>query len=371
MTNELALFKECKNVVPKNIVIIDYLSAQNHIKELLYQGKKVIYFTNRILPTESAAREKFSLSDGINIGLSFSSDKKKKQLPHEERKRMKELDESLSQSSRIPDNVQFFVTTSRNKEGINIHNEDIKNMFVETHLMYDAVQMAGRVRGGLDTLYIISDADQLNNGNSVTEIQFSKQVMVANKDIADSQDEANRYLTAKYIENPYETQKSAEDRRRNIMHYIRFLESKFDYVRYNVFRQRFEFFYVKENAEELAVRQTRGFQAMLASDSNKMVEAWFPNSNIVRELSAKERAIVYIKNLIGKYPYIELSKTERETHCAAICNILQVSMSSFQSVLHRIDPKFNCIESGNKYILYYGENDPRIKKVAMKKRRKR
>ena len=207
LTNELELFKECKNVVPKNVAIIDYLSAQNHMKELLYQGKKVIYFTNRILATESAVREKFSISNDINVGLSFSSDTKKKQLSQEERKRMKELDDSLSQNSRIPDNVQLFVTTSRNKEGINIHNEDIKSMFIETHIMYDAVQMAGRVRCGLDTLYIISDADQLNNGNSVTEIRFSKQVMVANKDIADSQDEANRYLTTEYIENPSEFQK--------------------------------------------------------------------------------------------------------------------------------------------------------------------
>ena len=155
------------------------------------------------------------------------------------------------------------------------------------------------------------------------------------------------------------------------MHYIRFLESKFDYVRYNVFRQRFEFFYIKEEAEKLAARQVTGFQTMLASNNNNMVETWFPSSVVRRELSAQEQAFIYLKNLIGKNPYIELSKSERETHCLAICNILHVSMLSFQAVLHRIDSKFNCLESGNKYILYYGENDPRVKRIAMKKRRKR
>lgn len=119
--------------------------------------------------------------------------------------------------------------------------------------MYDAVQMAGRVRCGLDTLYIISDVDQLNNGNPITDIRFPKQVMVANKDVTDSQDESNHYLTTEYIENPHEKQKSEEDRRRDIMYYVKYIESKFDYVRYNVFRQKFGFFHIKEEAEKLAM----------------------------------------------------------------------------------------------------------------------
>ena len=40
------------------------------------------------------------------------------------------------------------------------------------------------------------------------------------------------------------------------------------------------------------------------------------------------------------------------------------------AILQAVDEKFNYIESGSKYILYYGTEDPRIKKKPMKKRRK-
>ena len=67
-------------------------------------------------------------------------------------------------------------------------------MFVETHLLYDIVQMAGRIRSGMENLYIITDTEQFNYGGNFTDILFSKKIMVVNTDISNSDDEANKYL---------------------------------------------------------------------------------------------------------------------------------------------------------------------------------
>lgn len=368
-TIEKNCFDVCENVVPKNIILADEQTSKLKVKELLSDGKKVIYFTNRTM-TEKAAREKFDLDKSINIGVSFSKEDKRKSLPQEEQGRIRDLNDSIAKNSLIPKDIQFFVTTSRNKEGININNKDIHNMFVETHLMYDAVQMAGRVRAGIDIFYIISSAEQYSYENTLTDRLFSKKIMVANEHWINSDDEANKYLINEYFNKAEEKKWEDEERLNYIRKYVNYIESRFSYVRYNVFKQKFEFFYQKENAEELNKAQNAAFDNMILSDSNKLVEIWFPYSSIRREISAKERARKYLLNVIGKEPFVRLSRDELRDHLSVIKEIFNSSLKSIKPILHLVDEKFNYIESGSKYILYYGTENPIIKKKPMKKRRK-
>ena len=368
-TIEKNCFDVCENVVPKNIILADEQTSKLKVKELLSDGKKVIYFTNRTM-TEKAAREKFDLDKSINIGVSFSKEDKRKSLPQEEQGRIRDLNDSIAKNSLIPKDIQFFVTTSRNKEGININNKDIHNMFVETHLMYDAVQMAGRVRAGIDIFYIISSAEQYSYENTLTDRLFSKKIMVANEHWINSDDEANKYLINEYFNKAEEKKWEDEERLNYIRKYVNYIESRFSYVRYNVFKQKFEFFYQKENAEELNKAQNAAFDNMILSDSNKLVEIWFPYSSIRREISAKERARKYLLNVIGKEPFVRLSRDELRDHLSVIKEIFNSSLKSIKPILHLVDEKFNYIESGSKDILYYGTENPIIKKKPMKKRRK-
>lgn len=141
LTNTKYLFKECENVVPENIIIIDKDTANFKIKESLLNGQKVIYFSNHTL-TEASAREKFDLPETINIGVSFSNEKKRKILEDKERDKIKTIEDSLADKSLIPDEIQLFVTTSRNKEGINIHNKDIHKMSYRTLLQRLTISVA-------------------------------------------------------------------------------------------------------------------------------------------------------------------------------------------------------------------------------------
>jgi hypothetical protein len=367
-TNTMELFDKCKNVVPKNVIIVDEQTARRQMRELLSGGEKVIYFTNHTL-TQSAAMQKFNLPKTINIGVSFSNEEKRKGLPQDEQEKINDIDKSLATQSLIPDGIQLFVTTSRNKEGINIHNTDFNNMFVETHLMYDIVQMAGRVRAGIDNLYIISNTDQYRYNGLGTDRLFTKKVMVANKD-TDSNDEANKYLTSAYLTNEAEIAKSYEDRKNNIMHYIKYIEDRFDYVRYSVFKQKFEYFYMKETAEKMAMTQIEMFRNTAVSNNNEYFERWFPNSVVRSELSAKERGAAYLHSIIGNKPFVKLSKEELRKHLSYIRILCDSELTSANPILHLVDDNFNCIESGKNYILYYGKEDPRTKKKAMRTRRK-
>ena len=175
-TNTMELFDICENVTPKNVIIVDQLTANAKINELMASGERVVYFTNHTL-TESQAKEKFNLPASVSVGVTFSNEDKRRRLAKEDQDKISDIDQSLSKNSLIPDDINLLVTTSRNKEGINIHNKDVHNMFVETHLMYDAVQMAGRVRSGIDNLYIISNAAQFGCENRLTDILFSKNIM--------------------------------------------------------------------------------------------------------------------------------------------------------------------------------------------------
>ena len=369
LTHKMSLFKKCKNVVPKNIILIDALSAKNRIKHLLQNGEKVIYFTNHTM-TESSAKESLNLSESIDIAVSFSDEEKRRKLPEKELKKLKEVEHELSDNSIIPDYVQLFVTTSRNKEGININNTDYHNMFVETHLMYDVVQMAGRVRNGVDNLFIITDAGQFEYENNLVDILFSKKAMVKNDEYANSDDESNKYLRLEYLENEKELSLPYEDRRNHIMNYVKYIEDRFQYIRYNVFSRNFEFFYAKQKAENMARLQLENFKKAISSDNNKFFENWFPESNIIRELSLEEQGKVYLDNLIGKKAFIEIPKEEMQKHICFIKRLFNSPLKSFNPILHLVDADYHCIESGHNYVLYHGKEDPRTKKKHMKTRRK-
>lgn len=372
-TNKLKWFDKCENVVPENIVLIDQQTTKSKIAELLSNGEKVIYFTNHTL-TESGVRENFDLSDDVNIGVSFSNDDKRKRLSPEEQQKIKEIDESLSKCF-IPNSIQFFVTTSRNKEGININNTDYHNMFVETHLFYDIVQMAGRVRSGIENLYIITDTYQFKYGGNFTDILFSKKTMVVNADISNSDDEANKYLISEYLSNEKELDKNYEERKKNLLHYIKYIEDRFAYVRYNVFRQRFEYFRIKESAEIIANNCIDKFKAILLEDMPKIEQffkMWFPDVSVKREETAEAYCKNYLFSLIGKKPFITLNKDELKTHASVIRERFGVDIKSPKILLGMVDENFKLgRKTDNEVILFYGAEDPRTKRKPMGKARNR
>ena len=89
-------------------------------------------------------------------------------------KRMVEVGKYIAKHQMLPDDVVAFLSTSKNKEGINIKNKDIPTMFVEVHNHVDVVQMAGRLREGAETLYITVDSTGFHDMDDHFEAPFSE-----------------------------------------------------------------------------------------------------------------------------------------------------------------------------------------------------
>ena len=57
----------------------------------------------------------------------------------------------------IPQEIQILLTTSVNREGININDDNIDEMCAESSEKTELIQMAGRVRKGVQELSVLYD----------------------------------------------------------------------------------------------------------------------------------------------------------------------------------------------------------------------
>ena len=169
------LMDRCVRVEPKHVLLADKAEVTEDMKQRLAAGEKVIYFANRVSTVLNLYRN--ALQEYRNeAAVSFSSDDELDKQEKETREILEKRDEIqayIAENQKLPDDIRLFLTTSKNKEGINIKNADIKTMYIETHSQIDAIQMAGRVRAGLDQLYIVTDAVQNSAPESPFEYELS------------------------------------------------------------------------------------------------------------------------------------------------------------------------------------------------------
>lgn len=179
----------CRNVMPQNIHLIDQCQAKRKIREQLQAGDRVLYFTNHIVSAEILAETYCipveqvvsSFSDEQHLrSLKTSSDawkacpeNKDKESVYE---RMLNTQNHLATHSCIRSDIKLFVTTGKNKEGININDTDIQHVYVESHCMTDIRQMFGRVRHGVQHAYVITNSPGYNFGNSDSEQWLTAQL---------------------------------------------------------------------------------------------------------------------------------------------------------------------------------------------------
>lgn len=111
-----------------------------------------------------------------NITVSFSDEEKRRKLKSDNKllfDSMVAAEKYLAINKKLPDNIYLFLTTAKNKEGINIENPDIQTVFVEAHTEHEIKQMVGRLRMGVVTLYIVIDPAKYNDSELAGEQSFS------------------------------------------------------------------------------------------------------------------------------------------------------------------------------------------------------
>lgn len=247
---EYNLFKKCRNIAPEYITLINKNEIKIIIRYLLDNNKKFIYFSNHTMSSEEFIKL-YNIEQTPTIAVSFSDKEKRNELSPEEKELMNKVEDSLRNKSQLPDYVDVFVTTSRNKEGINIKNSDIKHMFIEAHNPNDVIQMAGRVRDGLRHLFIVVDVEQHSDMENRFEQPFEFDGIAYLEDGV-IQGSANRYYKIlcenNNLQDIYNNKQIAIRNYSNteIKDYINFIHSRFPYVKYSYLENAFYYYTLRE-----------------------------------------------------------------------------------------------------------------------------
>lgn len=264
---------ECINVLPSRIEIITKKRAMQIIRAMK-DNEKTIYFSNsasRLVKGDNSITNQLIKDDVFfvnEICYCMSDEKARMYKSHLDKldDKVKELREFVSENNKLPDECRILLTTATLKEGINIQyvNENtdekvIKMAFCESHLLSDIQQFAGRVRDGLDVLYIIEDAKQ----HDISNEDMRKGALEYDADEKNMLESVNAYLEENIIKNTsnvytdlgydedmlsiqqaffkgeYSMASLGNDAVRD---YVELIEEKNQYIRFNHLHGRFELY---------------------------------------------------------------------------------------------------------------------------------
>lgn len=287
--NYLNLYEKCRHIDPKEV----FLTGN---KELICQkmcdailaGKRAVYFANTVdgILGIVGKLKNYGLSEN-SIGVSFSNAQKKSKFSKEMQEKMERIDRNLREKEIIPDDIRLFITTSKNKEEINILNTDIEFVVSEAIDKSSLVQMAGRIRHGVYRLIVLYNVEQ----------NATEDLLEYEEKLHDSCLTVVNNVTGNYISII------------NAQKIIARTESHFPYIRYNYFLGRFEKYIGKIHA----VKQIQLERGQILADIHcwlnygrelEEIQRWFPNSTVVckqpwseeeQKEAFKAKAISYMK----------------------------------------------------------------------------
>ena len=293
----------CCNVTPNKIVFIDRKQSRSLAEKMLSEGKRCVFFFNRTREL-LAFLKKIKKKDpalASAVAVSFSDETKRMSLQKsykEDFVRMESTEQYIALNQKLPDNIRLFLTTERNKEGINIKNADVRTMFVESHVECSVVQMAGRLREGIDTLYIVTDSLEHEDQESVYEWHTTKDGTLINY--------YNKELQSLFEKRKFDRSDPfafAPQQDEQISAYITFVEGKHPYIIFDPFELRFELYTDRRRGKLYYAQQNRLFNEA-KSDPQKLcalAKKWYPNAEIAVECSIELQLSRYLEQheLIG------------------------------------------------------------------------
>lgn len=351
---------ECENVVPQNIYFVTVEDVKKQIETQLADGEKVMYFTNHVVLPAEFCKDTAILPE--HVAVSFSKKSAREDLKKEDPDTydtMVRVEESLKKHSLIPDDIKLFITTGRNKEGINIANKDIQHLYVESHVRSDVVQMAGRIRCGVENMYVVIDAKGHNNTEWHHEADFCRMKLAGNAskpaDVCGVANEYLKELCEKHrIEGLYKygvstAMTTAYSRGcEEIAQFINYVHEKFPYVRYDYFHNVFEYYsfrhigmkYMRENCALFAAAKDD------TSRYQKILQKWFPTSEVFPFVTFDEAAKKYFSDnvVVGKQENYTESDIERIV--ADLQRIYRTEVKQINRLLSRFCA-YECVRHGN------------------------
>ncbi|MDD2192431.1 MAG: DEAD/DEAH box helicase family protein [Bacteroidales bacterium] len=238
----LDLTRDCVNIKPNQIKIIlknqaiNLLKTTNSSNKALYMGTSAKGLAKTFL-NELEQR-------GISrdqVSLIMSDERTNELLDPRQIEQSNICYKRIIKENKLPDDINILLATSKLKEGVNIKDENVKMIFIESHYSIDIIQFIGRMRLGVDTVYIIDDARQNHNIFKQCDYDYSvsKEVNSANSYLQDlitklHDKDLFREFSSSWNKNYYTVSKIKE--------FVDYIEERFQFIRFNPFSQRFEIY---------------------------------------------------------------------------------------------------------------------------------
>lgn len=218
--------------------------------------------------------------------------------------------------------IRAFYTTSRNKEGINIKNKDFRTMFVEAHNEIDIIQMAGRLRNPIQTLYVIVDSTPHSDMEDSNERPFSKD--------ANTLKTINTYFHCLCKE--HEVELETPDCFRPVIHkveelgkFIDFIHNKFPYIRYDYFTDTFVYYKERAISKDYYAEQRSIYEeASQTTDGlTALAQRWFPTVPCKVSVKLRGDMAEKIRRYLSDGNWLDGNREIREAERTEILNELK------------------------------------------------
>ena len=333
MTHLLALREQCREVIPKNIYFLDTVQAQRQLKQQLQAGERVIYFSNHVVYADELA-DTYGIPKA-QIVVSFSDQERRKKLKkrcdEEDRKvkktpkekkseendyeRMLNVESCLANTSRLRQDISLFFTTSKNKEGINIKDEDIHHVYIESHSLNDIKQMAGRIRNGAEHVYIITNSEGHKSRELYCEDLLNEWLCIDSK-ATEEKIETCRHLDAilekfcqanglyDLVGNPNSTVRAYDADHPQVGKFIDTTTKRLTYTQFDPLTNRYCFNEYHREARKWEDQERAQFEAGLSEPSKlaALFQNVFPKSTIHFPKSRLQQGIERMENFLQEHP---------------------------------------------------------------------
>lgn len=350
LTIEYNLLDICRNVSPKTILFTDKENLKFIVQNIAKSKSKLIYFSNHIL-TPKKIRDYFLIGN-CKLAVSFSDKSKRNKLNDDDKKIMEETENELKTTGFLPEDVQLFFTTSRNKEGINIENEDIRFMIIETHNQTDIVQMAGRVRKGVKYVFIVTNSEGYDDNEYEKSAQFSKTkianlnnqyIGIANEfycELCNENGISDLYGNSASKTTLHSSRKRAIT---DLKKYINYIHSIFPYVKYSYINNAFMFYKLKE----IGKIDSDYYEEIFSTNPDVWKEI-FPNTEIKSAKSNRTRANICIEKFLGDETDKILTKEEAQLLRETLIESLGLPSKSTLAPMVNKFTDYSCEAEGKK-----------------------
>ena len=282
--------------MPKRIVFVSKEEAKDRQISLLSQNKKFVAFFNHIqdiLELENKYADK--------VAMSFSDQKRLNEIAENKPKsyrKMIETQDYIAEHKKLPEDVIAFLSTSRNKEGININNDNIHVMFVESHVDIDIIQMAGRIRNPIDVLYVVIDSIAHHDTDSRFEVMLSKREDLLKKINAHFQEIAHWSYNKLSKKDPMRKPICFD---RDMREYLDYIHGKFPYIRFDYFTDSFAFYSDREISKKYYAAQAMEYEKAKMSRKGLMELATIRYPDVPCEISDGIRLEVEEREAVRAY----------------------------------------------------------------------